>query len=106
MKFNWKTRIKRWDFWASIAGALIAASGIAVGDMTSWHAVADAFMGIVTNPVTLVAVVVAIRGVIVDPTTKGTSDSDNVLLQNAPVQATDMAIDEAGVHLTAESEVK
>ena len=79
MKLNWKIRLKRWDFWVSIVAALIAASGIAVGDMTSWHAVADAFMGIVTNPVTLVAVVVSIRGVIVDPTTKGSGDSDLVL---------------------------
>lgn len=86
MKFNWKTRIKRWDFWASIAGALIAASGIAVGDLTSWYAVADAFMGIVTNPVTLVAVVVAIRGVIVDPTTKGASDSARVLGNESEVE--------------------
>ena len=79
MKLNWKARLKRWDFWASIVAALIAASGIAVGDMTSWHAVAEAFLGIVTNPVTLVAVVVSIRGVIVDPTTKGSGDSDLVL---------------------------
>ena len=86
MKFNWKTRIKRWDFWASIVAALIAASGIAVGDMTSWHAVAEAFLGIVTNPVTLVAVVVAIRGVIVDPTTKGASDSDLVLKRDKEIE--------------------
>lgn len=86
MKLNWKTRIKRWDFWVSIAGALIAASGIAVGDMTSWHAVAEAFLGIVTNPVTLVAVVVAVRGVIVDPTTKGTSDSARVLGNESEVE--------------------
>ena len=77
----------------SIVAALIAASGIAVGDMTSWHAVAEAFLGIVTNPVTLVAVIVAIRGVIVDPTTKGTSDSEMVLLENESVQATDETLD-------------
>ena len=86
MKLNWKARIKRVDFWVAIAGAVVAASGIAVGDMTSWHAVADAFMGIVTNPVTLVAVVVAIRGVIVDPTTKGASDSDLVLKREKEIE--------------------
>lgn len=105
-KINWKRRIKRWDFWVAIAGAVIAGSGIAVGDLTSWTAVGNALLGVVTNPVTLVAVIAAIHGVVIDPTTKGSGDSARVLLEDAPVQATDTMIDESSVAETAESEAQ
>lgn len=72
---NWKVRIKNPYFWVAIGSALLMAMGISPEVLTSWGAVWDAIKGLVSNPYMIVCAVVAITGVINDPTTKGIPDS-------------------------------
>ena len=61
-------------FWFGLVAVIISASGIDPESLTEWSLVGTAFLSIVSNPVKLVAVVVAITGVFVNPTSKGLKD--------------------------------
>lgn len=73
---NWKLRLKRWDFWLAVFGAIIAASGIEPASLTTWAALGDAFIGIFANPFKLGGVILAVIGIFTDHTTAGLEDSE------------------------------
>ena len=84
MKINWKIRTVNWKFWVAIGAVILSASGIKPETLTSWALVGQAFMGIITNPFVLITTLIAVGGVITDPTTPGLSDSDRALAYTAP----------------------
>lgn len=83
MKINWKVRVKNRAFWIAIIPA-IALLGKQVlelfGVNVDFTNVSKELLGIIET----VFVILAIIGVITDPTTKGISDSERALGYNEP----------------------
>lgn len=84
MKINWKVRAKNPWFWVGVGGVILTAMGISPEMLTSWNAVADAFIGLIKNPFMLGSVLIAVMGVFVDPTTAGISDSKQAMTYTEP----------------------
>lgn len=84
MKINFPVRFKNFWFWVGIVGVVLAAMGVSPEMLTSWGAVADAFIALVKNPYMIASVVMAVAGVLADPTTKGLGDSAQALTYTAP----------------------
>lgn len=76
---NWKIRIKNPYFWLGLCSVIIAASGISPESITSWTMIGDVLLDFISNPFAVISVIVAIIGVILDPTTAGVSDSARAL---------------------------
>lgn len=83
MKINWKVRVKNRAFWIAIIPAL-ALLGKQVlelfGVNVDFTNVSKELLGIIET----VFVILAIIGVITDPTTKGISDSERALGYSEP----------------------
>ena len=75
MKINFKVRAKNIYFWVGLVGVILSAMGVSASMFTSWKIVWDAIVNLVSNPFMLGSVALAIIGVLVDPTTKGITDS-------------------------------
>ncbi len=88
MKINWKVRLKNPVFWANLAAAIVlpilAYLGLNWQDMTTWGALGSALLEAVKNPVIVVSVLVSVWNLLVDPTTKGVSDSTQALAYTEP----------------------
>lgn len=88
MKINWKVRIKNPLFWAEIGLAIIVPVlgyfGIKAADLTTWKIFFEVLFEAVKNPYVLALVVVSVWNAIVDPTTKGVSDSKQALTYTMP----------------------
>ena len=73
---NWKVRLKHKQFWLSITAALLVlanqVSSLFGSDITVYN-------DQITNTVETVLSLLAIMGVVIDPTTKGLSDSEQAL---------------------------
>lgn len=83
-KINWKVRIKNPYFWLAIGGVVLTAMGVSPEMFTSWQAVWEAAANLVSNPFMLGSVVIAVIGVINDPTTAGVADSAKALEYKRP----------------------
>ena len=88
MKINWKVRFANPEFWKQIALAvfvpLLAYYGMNWSDMTTWAAIGELFVQAVQNPVVVLSVVVSVYNAIIDPTTKGISDSELAMTYDKP----------------------
>lgn len=84
MKINLTVRAKNPWFWIALGGVILTAMGVSPEMLTSWEAVADAFLGLIRNPYMLGSVLIAILGVFIDPTTKGVNDSERALTYTEP----------------------
>ena len=84
MQINWKVRAKNPYFWVAVGSSLLMAMGISPEVLTSWGAVWHAIKELVSNPYMLICAVVAITGVINDPTTAGLGDSSLALTRTKP----------------------
>lgn len=88
MKINWQVRFKNPVFWVSIVisivSPILAYLGISWGNVTTWYALWDIFVQAVKNPVIVVAVICSVYTAIIDPTTKGLSDSEQALTYTTP----------------------
>lgn len=84
MKINIPVRSKNIWFWIGLGGVILTAMGISPEMLTSWGAVKDAFINLVSNPYLLGCTLVAVVGVFVDPTTKGLKDSKQALTYKKP----------------------
>lgn len=88
MKINWKVRFANPEFWKQIALAvfvpLLAYYGMNWSDMTTWAAIGELFVQAVQNPVVVLSVVVSVYNAIIDPTTKGISDSERAMTYDKP----------------------
>lgn len=84
MKLNFTVRAKNPWFWIALGGVILTAMGVSPEMLTSWDAVADAFLGLIKNPFMLGSVVIAVLGVFIDPTTSGVGDSSQALTYSKP----------------------
>lgn len=84
MNINWKVRIKNPWFWIGLVGVILTAMGVEPEMLTSWDAIKEAFLGLVSNPYMLGGVICAVLGVFIDPTTAKISDSKQALTYVAP----------------------
>ena len=84
MNINWKVRIKNPWFWVGLGGVILTAMGVDAETFTSWSAVKDALLALVSNPYMLGGVILAVLGVFVDPTTAKISDSKQALTYTSP----------------------
>lgn len=88
LKINWKVRIKNPVWWANMAAAIVLPIltylGLEWGDMTSWGALGNALLSAVKNPVIVVAVLVSVWNLNIDPTTSGLGDSSRALKYSQP----------------------
>ena len=83
MGINWKVRIKNKAFWlAIIPAALLLAQAVLACFGVSWDytQVSEQLVGVVNA----LFVVLAILGVVVDPTTEGMADSEQALAYECP----------------------
>ena len=88
MKINWKVRFVNPEWWKQIVMAvfvpLLAYYGMNWSDMTTWSAVGELFVQAVQNPVVVLSVVVSVYNALIDPTTKGMSDSERAMTYTEP----------------------
>ena len=88
MNINWKVRIKNPLFWAEIGLAvllpILGYFGIKAEELTSWAVVGELLFGAVKNPYVLALVVLSTWNAVVDPTTKGVSDSKQAMTYTIP----------------------
>ena len=84
MKINLTVRAKNPWFWISLIGVVLTAMGVSPDMFTSWGAVIEAVKELVTNPFLLGSVIVAILGVLNDPTTAGLGDTNQAMGYKEP----------------------
>ena len=76
--------MKRRLGWVGVVSVAITAIGVDPQTFTSWAAVWDGIVSVLSNPVQLVTMCLAILSVFVDPTTAGITDSQTALTYTAP----------------------
>ena len=84
MKVNVPVRFKNPWFWVGVASVAITAIGVDPQTFTSWAAVLDGIKTVLSNPVQLCTMALAILSVFIDPTTAGITDSETALTYTAP----------------------
>ena len=88
MKINWKVRFKNPYFYVALILAIVAPVGTYFGinaeDLTSWPMVGDVAKQAILNPYVVVTVVVSVATFLIDPTTRGISDSNRVMRYDEP----------------------
>lgn len=84
MKINWHVRMKNPLFWISLGGVILTAMGQSPEVFTSWGSVLQALLALVRNPYLLGSVILAVLGVLMDPTTRGICDSSRALTYDEP----------------------
>lgn len=66
-----KDKLKNPYFWLSTIALIFSASGVDFNQLTSWQLLLEALVGIVNNPVSIVAIITAFLGIWNDNSTKG-----------------------------------
>ena len=66
-----KDKLKNPYFWLSTFALIFSASGVDFNELTSWALLGKALVGILNNPVSIVAVITAFLGIYNDNSTKG-----------------------------------
>lgn len=84
MKVNIPVRFRNPWFWVGVCSVAITAIGVDPQTFTSWAAVLNGIKAVLSNPVQLVTMCLAILSVFVDPTTAGLSDSERALNYTKP----------------------
>lgn len=84
MNMNIKVRIKNPWFWVGVFSVAITAIGVDPQTFTSWAAVWEGIKAVLSNPVQLVTMCLAVLSVFIDPTTAGVTDSKTALTYTAP----------------------
>lgn len=79
MKINWRVRMKNPLFWVSLGGVILTAMGQSPETFTSWGKVLQAVVELLGNPYLLGSVILAVLGVLMDPTTRGVCDSSRAM---------------------------
>lgn len=84
LKINIPVRLRNWAFWVGLGATILAAMDVSPEMFTSWGILWQAIVDLINNPYRLGCVVLAIMGVIVDPTTSGIGDSARALTYKKP----------------------
>lgn len=66
-----KEKLKNPYFWLSAIALIFSASGVDFNALTSWKLLGEALVGIIQNPVAVIAVITAFLGIWNDNSTKG-----------------------------------
>ena len=82
LKMNIPVRFQNWAFWLGLGATILAAMNVSPKMFTSWALVGQEFLNLISNPFRLGCVVVAVVGVLTDPTTPGIGDSARALNRN------------------------
>ena len=82
-KINWKIRFQNPLFIAqiimSILVPLLSYVGLTVEDLPTWTKVFELLSQAIMNPYCLALIVISVYNTVIDPTTKGMSDSQRVI---------------------------
>ncbi|MGN1418560.1 MAG: phage holin [Acutalibacteraceae bacterium] len=81
MKINWKVRLKNPVFWLTVIPAVIALVYTVLGLFDVVPTISEDTL---VNAVTAIISALTTIGVLVDPTTKGVSDSERALSYDVP----------------------
>ncbi|MGN7116023.1 phage holin [Lysinibacillus odysseyi] len=88
MKINWKVRFKNPYFYVALILAIVAPVGVYFGinadDLTSWSMVGAVAKQAILNPYVVVTVIVSVATFLIDPTTRGISDSNRAMRYDEP----------------------
>lgn len=84
MKVNIPVRFKNPWFWVGVASVAITAIGVDPAAFTSWAAVWNGVVSVLSNPVQIVTMCLAVLAVFIDPTTAGVTDSAAALTYVKP----------------------
>lgn len=84
MKINIPVRMKNPWFWVGVVSVAITAIGVDPQSFTSWAAVWEGIVSVLSNPVQLVTMCLAVLAVFIDPTTAGVTDSAAALTYVKP----------------------
>lgn len=69
-----KDRIKNPYFWIGLVGVILTALQVEASTLTSWDKVLQLIIDTIQNPYLLTTTIMAVIGVVVDPTTRGAKD--------------------------------
>lgn len=83
MKINWKVRVRNKMFWLAIIPAVLVAVKT-IADVFGISIDVSILSSKLVSVVEAIFVVLAILGIVVDPTTKGVSDSDRAMNYDQP----------------------
>lgn len=86
IKINIPVRLRNPWFWIGLISVILTAVGVDPQSLTSWQAVWNGIISTLNNPVQLGAVVIAVLGVFIDPTTSGLTDSDRAMTYEKPLE--------------------
>lgn len=81
MKINWKVRLKNPAFWVTVIPALIT---VVYAVLALFDVIPNVAEETIVNGFMALMSVLATLGIVVDPTTKGISDSDRAMNYNEP----------------------
>ena len=73
---NLKSRMKNPYFWTGLIAIIFGTAGVDFNTLTDWNLLWQAVLGIGNNPVSLMAVILAMLGVFVDTSTEGFKDKE------------------------------
>lgn len=79
IKMNMPVRMQNWAFWLGLGATILAAMNVSPEMFTSWELVHVEVINLINNPFRLGCVLVAVLGVLTDPTTPGIGDSTRAL---------------------------
>lgn len=68
---NLNPKFKNPVFWTSLVAIVFSAGGVEFSTLTSWVLLGNALLSIFSNPVALLAVIIAVIGVFNDNSSKG-----------------------------------
>ena len=66
-----REKLKNPYFWLSTFALIFSASGVDFNQLTSWVLLGEALLGILNNPVSIIAIITAFIGIWNDNSTKG-----------------------------------
>ena len=84
LKINIPVRLKNVWFWVGLGATILSAMNVSPEMFTSWGLVWQEIVALFSNPFRLGCVIIAILGVINDPTTSGLGDSAQALTYRKP----------------------
>jgi len=71
---NWKARFKNPFFWIGIGALFISTVGLTPSELITWKLLGQAVKDVVLNPFLSISFVIALVGIIFDPSTGGLLD--------------------------------
>lgn len=88
MKINWKVRLKNWRTVVAtlitVLGVAWTAGGFTISDLDNWYVLWLSFVRFLNSPMAIITTIVAVVGILMDPTTSKFSDSLKVMNYSEP----------------------